>query len=179
MLKKILIVLLVIIVALAVIIARQPSDFVISRSTTINAPAATVFEQVNDFHKWDAWSPWAKLDPALKKSHEGAAAGVGAMYAWSGNDQVGEGRMSLTESRPSQIIRIKLEFLKPFAATSTAEFRFKPDGNQTTVTWSMFGTNNFMAKAFGLFMNMDRLVGGDFEKGLAQLKAVAETTAKQ
>lgn len=179
MLKKILIVLLVIIVALAVIIARQPSDFVISRSTTINAPAATVFEQVNDFHKWDAWSPWAKLDPAMKKSHEGAAAGVGAMYAWSGNDQVGEGRMSLTESRPSQIIRIKLEFLKPFAATNTAEFRFKPDGNQTTVTWSMFGTNNFMAKAFGLFMNMDRLVGGDFEKGLAQLKAVAETTAKQ
>jgi len=179
MLKKVLITLLVIIAALAVIIAMQPAEFRVSRSITIPAPAATVFEQVNDFHKWDAWSPWAKLDPAMKKSHEGAPAGVGAMYSWSGNDQVGEGRMTLTESRPSERIRIKLEFLKSFAATNTAEFDFKADGNQTVVTWSMFGTNNVMAKAFGLFMNMDRLVGGDFEKGLAQLKAVAVTIGKQ
>ena len=179
MLKKVLIVLVVIIAALAVIIAMQPADFRVSRSMTIAAPAATVFEQVNDFHKWDGWSPWAKLDPNMKQSHDGAPAGVGASYSWSGNDQVGEGRMTLTESRPSEMIRIKLEFLKPFAATNTAEFSFKPDGNQTTVTWSMFGTNNFMAKAFGLFMNMDQLVGGDFEKGLAQLKAVAETIGKQ
>ena len=163
---------------MAVIIALQPSDFRISRSTTINAPAATVFEQINDFHKWDAWSPWAKLDPTMKKSYEGAAAGVGAMHSWSGNDQVGEGRMTLTESRPSERIRIKLEFLKPFAATNTAEFSFKPVGNQTTVIWSMFGTNNFMAKAFGLLMNMDKLVGADFEKGLAQLKLVSESISK-
>lgn len=178
MLKKVLIALLGIIAALAVVIALQPSDFRISRSTTIAAPAAAVFEQVNDFHKWDGWSPWAKLDPNMKQSFEGARAGVGARYSWSGNDQVGEGRMTLTESRPSEIIRIKLEFLKPFAATNTAEFSFKADGNQTAVTWSMFGTNNFMAKAFGLFMNMDKLVGGDFEKGLAQLKTVAETAGK-
>jgi len=179
MFKKVLIVLVVIIAALAVIIAMQPADFRVSRSMTIAAPAATVFEQVNDFHKWDGWSPWAKLDPNMKQSHDGAPAVVGASYSWSGNDQVGEGRMTLTESRPSEMIRIKLEFLKPFTATNTAEFSFKPDGNQTTVTWSMFGTNNFMAKAFGLFMNMDKLVGSDFEKGLAQLKAVAETIGKQ
>jgi len=178
MLKKVLIALLAIIVALAVIIAMQPAEFRVSRSTTIAAPAATVFEQVNDFHKWDAWSPWARLDPAMKKSHEGAPAGVGAMYSWSGNDQVGEGRMILTESRPSERIRIKLEFLKPFAATNTAEFDFKADGNQTLVTWSMFGTNNFMAKAFGLVMNLDKVVGGDFEKGLAHLKSVTESRTK-
>jgi len=179
MLKNTLIALFVIIAGLVVIIAMQPSDFRVVRSTSIKAPAATVFEQVNDFHKWDAWSPWAKLDPAMKKSHEGAPAGVGAMYSWSGNDQVGEGRMTLTESRPSEMIRIKLEFLKPFAATNTAEFDFKADGNQTVVTWSMFGTNNVMAKAFGLLMNMDKVVGSDFENGLAQLKAVAETIGKQ
>jgi uncharacterized protein YndB with AHSA1/START domain len=178
MLKKILFALLGIIAALAVIVVLQPSDFRISRSTTIAAPAATVFEQVNDFHKWDGWSPWAKLDPNMKQSHEGSPTGVGASYWWSGNDQVGEGRMTLTESRPSEMIRIKLEFLKPFAATNTAEFSFNPDGNRTTVTWSMFGTNNFMAKAFGLVMNMDKLVGADFEKGLAQLKTVAETAGK-
>ena len=179
MLKKVLIALLAILAALAVVIALQPSDFRIVRSTSINAPAATVFEQVTDFHKWDGWSPWAKLDPNMKQSFEGASAGVGASYSWSGNDQVGEGRMTLTESQPNELIRIKLEFLKPFAATNTAEFSFKPDGNQTTVTWSMFGTNNFIAKAFGLLMNMDKLVGADFEKGLAQLKSVAETIDKQ
>ena len=179
MLKKVLIALLAILAALAVVIALQPPDFRIVRSTSINAPAATVFEQVNNFHKWDGWSPWAKLDPNMKQSFEGASAGVGASYSWSGNDQVGEGRMTLTESQPNELIRIKLEFLKPFAATNTAEFSFKPDGNQTTVTWSMFGTNNFIAKAFGLLMNMDKLVGADFEKGLAQLKSVAETIDKQ
>lgn len=178
MLKKVLIALLAVMAALAVIIAWQPSDFRIMRSTSINAPAATVFEHVNDFHKWDSWSPWARLDPTMKKSHEGAPAGVGAVYSWSGSDQVGEGRMTLTESQPNEIIRIKLEFLKPFAATNVAEFSFKPTGNQTAVTLSMTGTNNFAAKAFGLFMNMDKLVGTDFEKGLSQLKSVAEASGK-
>lgn len=178
MLKKILIALGAVILGLVVIVALQPAEFRVSRSTTIAAPAAAVFEQVNDFHKWDAWSPWAKIDPNMKKSHEGAPAGVGASYAWSGNDQVGEGRMTLTDSKPNELIRIKLEFLKPFAATNTTEFSFKPDGNQTAVTWSMSGTNNFIAKAFGLFMNMDKMIGGDFEKGLGQLKSAAEMAAK-
>ena len=115
----------------------------------------------------------------MKKTYDGASAGTGAIYSWSGNDQVGEGRMTLTESRPSDLIRIKLEFIKPFAATNTTEFSFKPEGNQTVVTWSVFGENNFMAKAFGLLMNMDKMVAGDFEKGLAQLKSVMEAAPKQ
>ena len=179
MLKKILIGLAAIVAAFAIIVALQPSDFRVTRSATIAAPTPAVFAQVNDFHKWDAWSPWAKLDPAMKKTYDGAPAGTGAIYSWSGNDKVGEGRMTLTESRPSDLIRIKLEFMKPFAATNTTEFSFKPDSNQTVVTWSMFGENNFMAKAFGLLMNMDKMVGGDFEKGLAQLKSVMEAAPKQ
>ena len=179
MLKKILIGLVVIVVVFAVIVALQPSEFRIARMATISAPAPAVFAQVNDFHNWQAWSPWAKRDPAMKQTYEGAAAGTGAIYTWSGNNDVGEGRMTLTESRPSDLIRIKLEFTKPFAATNSTEFAFKPEGNQTAVTWSMAGTNNFMAKAFGLIMNMDKMVGGDFEKGLAQMKSVAEGTAKQ
>jgi hypothetical protein len=108
----------------------------------------------------------------------GAPAGVGAIYAWTGNNEVGEGRMTITESRRSDLVRVKLEFFKPFAATNTAEFTFKPDGNQTAVTWSMFGQNNFMAKAIHLFMNMDKMIGGQFEKGLASMKSVVEAAAK-
>ena len=175
MLKKILIAIAAIVVVFVVVVAIQPSEFRIVRSATISAPAPAVFAQVNDFHNWEAWSPWAKVDPAMKQAYEGPPAGTGAIYTWAGNDQVGEGRMTLTESRPSDLIRIKLEFLKPFAATNTAEFTFKPEGNQTVVTWSMTGKNNFIAKAVHLFMNMDKMVGGDFEKGLAQLKSVAET----
>jgi uncharacterized protein YndB with AHSA1/START domain len=133
---------------------------------------------VNDFHKWEAWNPWGKLDPAMKESYEGAPAGVGAVYTWTGNSQVGEGRMTITESRPNELIRIKMEFLKPFAATSTAEFTFRPEGNRTTVTWTMEGTNNFMAKAVHLVMNMDRMIGGQFEKGLAAMKSVAEAASR-
>jgi uncharacterized protein YndB with AHSA1/START domain len=178
MLKKILIALAVIVVVLVVIVMLQPSEFRVARSTTISAPAPVVFAQVNDLHKWEAWNPWGKIDPAMKQTYEGAPAGTGAVYTWSGNNEVGEGRMTIIESRPSELIRIKLEFFKPFAGTSIAEFTFKPEDNQTAVTWSMTGENNFMAKAVHLFMNMDKMVGGQFEKGLAQLKAVAEAAAK-
>jgi hypothetical protein len=149
------------------------------RSASVSAPAPTVFAQVNDFHKWEAWSPWAKLDPAAKATFEGPSAGIGAIFRWAGNKEVGEGSMTITESRPSDLIRIKLEFLKPFAATNRAEFTFKPQGDQTVVTWSMEGKNNFMAKAFCLFMNMDKMVGSQFEKGLANMKALAEAAPKQ
>lgn len=179
MIIKILIGLVVIVVVSAVIVALQPSEFRVVRSATISARAPAVFAQVNDFHKWEAWNPWAKLDPAMKQTYEGAPAGTGAIYTWSGNKEVGEGRMTLTESRPNELIRIKLEFFKPFRATNTAEFTFKPEGNQTTVTWSMTGENNFIAKAVHLFMNMDKMVGGQFEKGLAQMKSVVEAAAKQ
>ena len=163
---------------LAAIVALQPSEFRIERSATIAAPAPAVFAQVNDFHNWEAWSPWAKLDPAAKSSFEGAPAGKGAAFAWAGNSKVGEGRMTITESRPSELVRIKLEFVKPFAATNTAEFTFKPAGDRTAVTWSMFGHNNFISRAVFLFVNMDKALGSEFEKGLASMKSAAEASAK-
>jgi hypothetical protein len=179
MLKIILISLAVIVLVLVVVVAMQPSEFRVARSTAVSASPPTVFAQVNDFHKWEAWNPWGKIDPAMKQAYEGAPAGTGAAYTWAGNNEVGEGRMTIIESRPSDLIRIKLEFLKPFAATNTAEFTFKPESNQTVVTWSMVGENNFVAKAVHLFMNMDKMIGGQFEKGLASLKAVAEAPGKQ
>ena len=175
MIKKILVSLALILVVLAVVVALQPADFRINRSTTIAAPAADVFAQVNDFRKWEAWSPWARLDPSMKVAYDGPAKGLGTIYTWSGNNKVGQGRMTIMESRPDDLIRIELEFLKPMAATNLAEFTFKPEGNQTVVNWTMTGTNNFFGKAFGLVMNMDKMVGGDFEKGLAQMKALLET----
>jgi uncharacterized protein YndB with AHSA1/START domain len=178
-LKKILIALAVIIVVLVVIVALQPSDFRVTRSTTISAPPPAVFTQVNDFHKWQAWNPWGKIDPAMKQTYEGAPAGTGAIYTWSGNNEVGEGRMTITDSRPNDLIRVKLEFFKPFAATNTADFTFKPEGNQTVVSWSMFGDKNFMAKAIQLVMNMDKMIGGQFEKGLADMKSAVEAPPKQ
>ena len=179
MLIKILIAVAVIVVVFIVVVAMQPSVFRVTRSTTMSAPAPAVFAQVNDFHKWEAWNPWGKIDPAMKQTYEGAPAGPGAIYTWVGNKNVGEGRMTLTESHPSDLIRIKLEFFKPFAGTNIAEFTFKPAGNQTAVTWSMTGKNNFMAKAIHLFMNMDKMIGGQFETGLAQMKSIVEAALKQ
>jgi uncharacterized protein YndB with AHSA1/START domain len=179
MLIKILIAVAIIVVVFVVIVALQPSEFRVARSATISAPPPAVFAQVNDFHKWEAWNPWGKIDPAMKQTYEGAPAGTGAVYTWAGSKEVGEGRMTITESRPNELIRIRLEFFKPFAATNTAEFTFKPESNQTALTWTMFGNNNFMAKAIHLFMNMDKMIGGQFEKGLASMKSVVEAMAKQ
>ncbi len=165
------------VVVLVIIVATRPSDFRITRTAKIAAPSSAVFAQLNDFHKWTAWSPWEKMDPQLKRTYEGPPAGTGAVYSWSGNKKVGEGRMTIVESRPSNLIRIKLEFFKPFAANNTAEFTFQPEGNQTAVTWTMIGKHHFMSKAFCMFMNMDKMVGGDFEKGLANMKSVVETRA--
>jgi uncharacterized protein YndB with AHSA1/START domain len=161
-----------------VIIAGQPDEFVVSRAGKISAPPEKIFRHVNDFHKWEAWSPWAKLDPACRYAYAGSAAGAGARFSWSGNNKVGEGHMTILESRPDELIRIQLEFLKPFKATSTSEFTLEPEGNQTAMTWSMYGKNNFMAKAMGLVMNCDKMVGGDFERGLANLKSIVETAMK-
>jgi Polyketide cyclase / dehydrase and lipid transport len=168
-----------IIAALIAIVALQPSAFRITRTATIFAPPSAVFAQVNDFRHWQAWSPWEGLDPAMKRSYDGALSGTGAVYAWVGNNEVGEGRMTIVESNPSDLIRIKLEFLRPFAATQSADFRFKPEGDTTTVTWSMNGTNNFLAQGIGLFVNMDKIIGGQFEKGLAQLGNVVEAAAPE
>lgn len=178
MLIKILIALVLIMAVFAIVVAFQPADFRIERSTAVAAPPAAVFALVNDFHRWDAWSPWAKLDPAMKATFEGPLAGPGAIYTWAGNNKVGEGRMTILESRPTELIRIKLEFLKPFKTTNTTEFLLKPAAGQTAVTWSMSGRRDFMTKAVCLFMDMDQLVGGDFEKGLAQMKSLVEAAAK-
>jgi len=169
----------VLIIVLLIVIALQPAAFKIERSTTVNAPPIIVFNQVNDFRAWAAWSPWDKIDPALERTYSGPPAGVGTHYAWVGNKKVGEGRMTITESIPPQQIRILLEFLKPFKATNTTLFTFTPQGNQTLVNWAMTGERNFIMKAFGLMMNFDKLVGGDFEKGLAGIKTVSEAAAKQ
>jgi hypothetical protein len=160
--------------AFAIVVALQPSEFRVARSAIIFAPAADVFAQVNDFHNWEAWSPWAKLDLNATSRFEGPRSGEGAVFIWSGNEKVGEGRMTLIESRPNELVRIRLDFVKPMQATSTAAFTFTPQGERTAVTWTMTGHNNFIAKAVCLFMNMDRMVGGDFEKGLENLRAVTE-----
>ena len=170
----VLLVLAAIVLVFVVVVARQPADFCIVRSAAVAAPAAEVFAQVNDFHNWNAWSPWAKIDPDMKQTYAGAPAGIGAIYSWLGTSKVGAGTMTILDSKPNELIRINLEFRKPFKATNLAEFSFKPDGEETAVTWSMSGHKNFFFKAFGLFMNMDKLVGGDFEKGLAAMKAVVE-----
>ena len=175
MLKKILAVLAALLVALLIVIALQPSTYRVTRSATIAAAPADVFGRVNDFRAWEAWSPWAKLDPAVRNTFEGPAVGAGSVFKWAGNDKVGEGRMTLTESQPPAHLRIRLEFVKPFASTCDTNFDFAPAAAGTTVTWTMSGTNNFMSKAFCLFLGgMDKMVGPDFERGLANMKAVAE-----
>ena len=178
MLVKIVIGVVVVIGVFAVIVAMRPSDFRVERSAVVSAPAPVVFAQVNDLHNWDAWSPWAKLDPAAKQTFEGPRAGTGAAFAWAGNNQVGEGRMTITESRPNELVRFRLDFVKPFAGINAAEFTFKPQGDQTAVMWTMSGHQNFIAKAICMFMDMDKMVGRQFEQGLAQMKSVAEAANK-
>jgi uncharacterized protein YndB with AHSA1/START domain len=179
MFKKILLLLAALIVVFLVAAAFQPEDYRVVRSRTIAAPAAIVFAPVNDFHRWTEWSPWEKLDPALQRSYEGPASGVGAVYAWKGNSQVGEGRATITESRPNELIRMRLDFLKPFESSCTAEYLFHEEGKQTTVSWSMAGKKNYVSKAMCMIMSMDKMVGGQFEEGLANLAKVSETTARQ
>jgi Polyketide cyclase / dehydrase and lipid transport len=179
MLKKILIVVALVIVVFVIVVATRPANYTVTRSATMTASTEAVFAQVNDLHKWEAWSPWAKLDPAMKETFEGTEAGVGASYSWAGNKQVGEGRMTITQSRANELVGMRLEFLKPMASTCSTVFSFKSAGDQTAVTWTMSGTNNFVGKAFCMFMNMDKMVGGDFEKGLTKMKTVVETAAKK
>jgi len=178
MLIRILIVVLAVVAVFVVVAATRPAAFSYVRSISIAAPPAQVFARVVDFAAWPAWSPWAKLDPAMKTAYAGEPGHVGASYTWSGNDKVGEGRMTLTDVQDSSRIAIRLEFLRPFASTNESVFTFAPDGAGTRVSWSMSGTNNFMAKAASIFMNMDKMIGGDFERGLAQLKQQAETAPK-
>jgi hypothetical protein len=178
MLLPIVIAVAAVVVILLGIIAAQPSGYRVTRTTTINAPPATVFALVNDFHRWGAWSPWEKIDPAMTRGYQGSQNGAGAIYTWSGNKQAGEGKMTIAESRPSDAIRIQLDFTRPFPSTSQLSFSFKTAGAGTAVEWTMTGESNFMAKGFFLFTGgMDKAVGPDFTKGLAQMKAAAEQPA--
>ena len=166
---------------------RAPDNYRVERSQRIDAPADVVYAQLDNFKAWGAWSPWDKRDPAMKKTFDGPPSGVGAGYAWDGNKEVGQGRMTITGSQPprggsseSAELTIRLEFIKPFASVATSGFSVKPEGDKaSTATWSMEGRNNLMGKAFGLFMNMDKRIGGDFEKGLGSLKTVAEADARK
>lgn len=161
-----------------IIVAMQPAEFRITRSATMKAGPAGVFAEVNNFHNWEAWSPWAKLDPNAKAEFAGPESGEGAKFSWSGNDKIGQGTQTIVESKPDERIRIRLDFEKPMKDTSEAEFTFKPQDDQTQVTWSMSGKKNFVGKAVCMFMNMDKMVGGEFENGLVNLKAIVEKPAE-
>jgi uncharacterized protein YndB with AHSA1/START domain len=176
MIKKILILLVLLLAIFLGVAAMQPDTYTVTRTATIGAPPDRVFALVNDFHEWSKWSPWEKLDPNMTRTHEGAPSGAGAMYSWKGNSDVGSGKMTIAESHPSDHIRINLEFKEPFESSSITDFRFKPEGAGTQVEWSMAGDSNFMSKIFSLLMGgMDKAIGPDFEKGLTQMKAAAES----
>jgi len=177
MIINILIVIAVVIGLLLVVAALRPSEFKVSRSGMVAAPAEVVFPHVNNLHHWEAWSPWAKLDPNAKTTYSGPPEGKDAAFAWSGNNKMGEGKMTIIESRANELVRFQLDFLKPFKGTNTAEFTFRPVGEQTEVNWSMWGKCNFVARLFGLFFNCEKMVGGQFEKGLADLNSTVQKSA--
>jgi hypothetical protein len=165
---------LVIIGAVLALAAFRPDSFRVQRATSIKAPPEKIFPLVNDFQRWGTWSPWEKKDPNMKRSFGGAAQGRGSTYAWEGDGNVGQGRMEITEASAPSTVRIKLDFTKPFEAHNLVEFTMLPKGESTEVTWNMQGPVPYLAKIVHLFINMDRMVGQDFEAGLANLKAAAE-----
>ncbi len=174
MLKIIGIIIVFAVAAMLIFAAMQPNSFRVQRSATIKAPSEKVFALINDFHRWEAWSPWEKVDPAVKRNYAGAESGKGAVYAWEGKNEIGQGRMEIIESIPSSKLSVKIEFIKPFAALNTIEFNLAQNGENTTVTQAMFGPSPFISKLMGLFFSMEKMVGGKYEEGLATLKTIAE-----
>jgi len=173
--KRLLIVIVLLGAAFATVVWFQPDDYRLTRSAEIAAPAAAVFAQVNDLRRWEDWSPWAKLDPNAKVTFSGPQSGQGATVKWDGNDKVGAGTMTITESKPNERVATRTDFVKPFEGTSYSDFIFWKTGERTSVTWTMSGHQNFIGKAFCLFMPMEQMLGPEFERGLAQLKQVAES----
>ncbi|MBX3020254.1 MAG: SRPBCC family protein [Bdellovibrionales bacterium] len=173
MLKKIGFAIIAVLVVIGGLAAMQPSEFTITRSATINAAPALVFPMINNLKNWPQWSPYAEMDPNMKATFEGPDEGEGAIHAWDG-EKIGQGKMTITKSTPAEKVEMVLEFKKPMEATNTALFTFVPEGTATNVTWSMSGKNSFMGKVFGLFMNIEKMVGSDFEKGLANIKSKLE-----
>jgi hypothetical protein len=177
MLKRILLGLVAIIVVAVVVVlilaTQQPNEFRIQRTATINAPAEKIVAHIDDFHQWSAWSPWEHLDPAMQRTFSGAPTGKGSIYEWSGNSDVGQGRMEILDATPDKV-SIKLDFHKPMEASNIAEFALQPKGDATDVTWAMYGPMPFISKIMCVFFDMDKMIGPDFEKGLADLKKVSE-----
>lgn len=174
MFKKILIIIIVVIGVILIYAATRPDTFTVKRSAEIKAKPEKIFDQINDFQKWTAWSPWEKMDPEMKRTYSGQKRGKGARYGWEGKSGVGTGSMEITDSvKPSQIT-MSLDFEKPMKAHNVVEFTFDQKNGATNVTWSMSGEQNFFAKLMGIFMSMDNMVGKDFEAGLANLKTVVE-----
>lgn len=174
MLKKILLIVVVLIACVLLYATTRPDTMHVERTATINAPPEKIFPYINDFRQWTAWSPFEKLDPDMKKTYGGAERGRGAVYEWAGNSQAGQGRMEITDSIEPSRVTIKLDFIAPFEGHNVAEFRLAPEGNATAVTWTMDGPTPYMAKLMGVFVNMDTMIGSDFESGLASLKTIAE-----
>jgi hypothetical protein len=170
-------------VALVVLVALyasfQPDSFFVERAIIISAPPAKIFDLVNDFHDWAKWSPWEKMDPNMKKTFDGPESGEGAVYHWVGNEKVGEGTMTILESKKNDHVKIKVDFLKPYQASNTVTFTFQVGENQTLVTWGMTGKNNFMSKVMQLFTTMDKMVGNDFQNGLEGLKVLTQPGYKR
>ena len=156
-----------------VLAAMKPDTFRVERTASIKAPPEKIFAQVSDLKAWAAWSPYEKKDPAMKRTFGAVTSGKGAVYEWEGNKNVGKGRMEITGAAPSKVV-IKLDFLEPFEGHNTAEFSMDAKGEATTVTWAMYGPANFVSKLMGVFFNMDRMIGADFEAGLANLKSISE-----
>jgi hypothetical protein len=177
MIKKILLVLAALVAGICILAAFQPSTFRVERSITIAAPPAVLYPRLNDLRQLHEWSPWKEKDPAAVYEFSGPAAGVGAAQSWSGNSDVGAGKQTIVESRPNELVRLKLEFYQPMEGLCDATFTLQPNGQQTVVTWAMSGENNFIGKIFCLFMNQDKMIGPEFEKGLATLKRTSETPA--
>lgn len=174
MLRVILVVVLLLVAVLLIVVAMRPASFRVQRSLRIGVPREALFALVSDFHQFDAWSPWAALDPGMQKRFSGAERGQGAVYEWLGNSKVGQGRMEIIDAvEPARVV-IKLDFLKPFVAHNTAEYVLAEAADGTEFTWLMHGPNSFMSKLMGLFFSMDRMVGAQFEQGLASLKVLAE-----
>ena len=174
MIKIIAILFAILVAAILVYAATRPDSFRIERSATIKAAPEKVFPLINDFHQWEAWSPWEKIDPGLKRTYEGAASGKGAVYTWNGNKDVGAGRMEIVESTPVSKIVLKLDFTAPFAANNAVEFILERQGETTRITQAMYGPSPFISKLMGLFFSIDKMVGDKYEQGLASLKAIAE-----
>ena len=169
MLKKILIGVVVVIAVFLILVLTRPADFRVERSATIAAPAQALFEQVNDHHKFNQWNPFLKLDSNVKNTYSGPDSGVGAVCSWDGNKDVGAGSATITESKPGELVRERMDWIRPMAGVATVEFTFKPQGDKTVVTWAMYGKNGFMGKLVSVFMNCDKMCGPPFEQGLAAL----------